>query len=49
MTVTVQWVPREQNQRADALSQVDLAVPHITFDAAALDPLGFGRFVARGR
>lgn len=48
MTVTVQWVPREQNQRADALSQVDLAVPPITFDAAALDPLGSGRFVAHG-
>ena len=48
MTVTVQWVPREQNPRADALSQVDLAVPHITFDAAALDPLGSGRFVAHG-
>lgn len=48
ISVTAEWVPRDQNHRADALSQVDLAVPHITFDVAALESLGTDRFVAHG-
>ena len=48
ISVTTEWVPRDQNHRADALSQVDLAVPPITFDAAALEVIGDGRFVAHG-